>query len=231
MEVKQDRGGGPDDAITDKVTRLIRLGAYVETAVAHAGLAKSSHYEWMKRGSRERERRRALEAELEREREEDRNRKRKLRTEERARRKQRTEDDARLRAREDRYVIYADSVERALAEAEMADVAVLAQAAKGGAVIARTTRTRADGSVVSTERLSEPQWTAAAWRLERKHPDRWGRRVVDVSVTGAVATAEVQGAAREKLASILTRFVTRKVADSAANGSNGNGHALEDDDD
>lgn len=217
MEPKEDRGGGPDPETTEKVARLIRLGAYVETAVAHAGLAKSSHYEWMKRGSRERERRRALALEIEKEREDDKARVRRLRTEERKRRKQRADNDVRMREREDRYVVYADAIERALAEAEMADVAVLAQAAKGGAVVARTTRTRLDGTTLVTERLSEPQWTAAAWRLERKHPDRWGRRMVDVSVTGAVATTEVQGAAREKLASILTRFVARK-ANGAANG-------------
>ena len=43
-------------------------------------------------------------------------------------------------------------VERALADAEAAEVALIAQAARGGS------------------------WAAAAWLLERRYPDRWGRR-------------------------------------------------------
>ncbi len=46
---------------------------------------------------------------------------------------------------------FSDAVERALAEAEIRDVQRVAKA-------------------------SERQWQAAAWRLERKFPDRWGRR-------------------------------------------------------
>jgi hypothetical protein len=44
------------------------------------------------------------------------------------------------------------AVEKAMAEAELRDMEVIDQAAQSG------------------------QWQAAAWRLERKHPDRWGRR-------------------------------------------------------
>jgi transposase len=43
------------------------------------------------------------------------------------------------------------SVEKALADAEVRDVALIGKAAA-------------------------EQWQAAAWRLERKFPDRWGRR-------------------------------------------------------
>ncbi len=46
---------------------------------------------------------------------------------------------------------FAADVEEALAFSEVRDVAVIAKA--------------------STE-----QWQAAAWRLERRHPDKWGRR-------------------------------------------------------
>jgi transposase len=45
-----------------------------------------------------------------------------------------------------------DAVEKAQAEAEATDLALIAKAARSG------------------------QWQAAAWRLERKFPDRWGRR-------------------------------------------------------
>lgn len=51
------------------------------------------------------------------------------------------------------YREFSDAIQKALADAEVRDVALIAKAA-------------ADG-----------EWTAAAWRLERKFPDRWGRRV------------------------------------------------------
>jgi len=45
-----------------------------------------------------------------------------------------------------------DAVKRAMAEAEVRDLEVIDKAAQDGI------------------------WQAAAWRLERKHPDRWGRQ-------------------------------------------------------
>lgn len=49
------------------------------------------------------------------------------------------------------YRQFSDAVEKALAEAEMRDVMLVGRAA-------------------------ETNWQAAAWRLERKFPERWGRR-------------------------------------------------------
>ncbi|MBS1983804.1 MAG: hypothetical protein JST16_06505 [Bdellovibrionales bacterium] len=45
-----------------------------------------------------------------------------------------------------------DAVKKAMAAAELRDLAVIDRAAQQG------------------------EWTAAAWRLERKHPERWGRQ-------------------------------------------------------
>ncbi len=50
------------------------------------------------------------------------------------------------------YRAFSEALAEALAVAEVADVASIAKAAKDG------------------------QWQASAWRLERKFPDRWGRR-------------------------------------------------------
>lgn len=50
------------------------------------------------------------------------------------------------------YRDFSESVEKAMAEAEMIDVARINKAAQDGV------------------------WQAAAWRLERKHPDRWGKK-------------------------------------------------------
>ena len=59
---------------------------------------------------------------------------------------------ARVRKEEAPYVEFSDSVEKALAEAEVRDVVNVMKAADGG------------------------QWQASAWRLERKFPDRWGHK-------------------------------------------------------
>lgn len=62
-----------------------------------------------------------------------------------------------IRKSEAPFVGFSDAVEKALAEAEVRDVVIVGEAAK-------------------------VHWQAAAWRLERRHPDRWGRRQVDMNV-------------------------------------------------
>lgn len=59
--------------------------------------------------------------------------------------------DRASRHKEPLFLAFLDAVEKAQSEAEQRDVALIAQAA-------------------------QTQWQAAAWRLERKFPDRWGRR-------------------------------------------------------
>ena len=52
---------------------------------------------------------------------------------------------------------FSDAVEKAKAEAELLDITIVDKAARGG------------------------QWQASAWRLERKFPQKWGRRTeVDI---------------------------------------------------
>lgn len=58
---------------------------------------------------------------------------------------------ARPARKELKYIEFLDAVKRAEAEAEARDVAIISKAAL-------------------------TQWQAAAWRLERKHFSRWGRR-------------------------------------------------------
>jgi transposase-like protein len=66
----------------------------------------------------------------------------------------------RIRKAEAAYVAFSDAVKKAMAESELVDIATIAKASK------RT-------------------WQAAAWRLERKYPDRWGRKDrIDASITG-----------------------------------------------
>ena len=61
-----------------------------------------------------------------------------------------------IRKSEKPYVEFSNAVEKALAEAEIRDVAIIGKAA-------------------------EEQWQAAAWRLERKFPHKWGRKVIEHS--------------------------------------------------
>ena len=70
-----------------------------------------------------------------------------------AREKDRLEKNprARIRKSEKIYVEFSNAVEKALAHAEIRDVAIIGKAA-------------------------EENWKAAAWRLERKFPERWGRK-------------------------------------------------------
>lgn len=57
---------------------------------------------------------------------------------------------ARVKKSEEPYVEFSNAIEKALADAEVRDVAIIANAAK-------------------------ENWQAAAWRLERKFKERWGR--------------------------------------------------------
>jgi len=50
------------------------------------------------------------------------------------------------------YVAFSDAIKKAMGESELFDLGVITKAAKDGA------------------------WQASAWRLERKYPDRWGRK-------------------------------------------------------
>lgn len=72
---------------------------------------------------------------------------------------------ARIRKEEQPYVEFSNAVEKALAEAEMRDVLTISKAA-------------------------EEQWQAAAWRLERKFPDRWGRRMLDIKASHVVESKD-----------------------------------------
>lgn len=62
--------------------------------------------------------------------------------------------DAETQESEAPYVRFLESIKKALAVAEVRDLAVISEAAKAGV------------------------WQAAAWKLERRHPERWGRKIL-----------------------------------------------------
>ena len=136
--------------IIEHVIFSLKAGCYIETAAAYAGISKDTLYRWLKRGRKER---------------------RRLAADRRARPK----------ISEAQFVVFLDGVTRAMSESEVRDVSLIAQAANGGQkYVEEKVTTDANGNIISKQIITKslaPQWQAAAWRLERKHPKKWGRRV------------------------------------------------------
>jgi hypothetical protein len=105
--------------VADLIVRIVRAGGYLESAAAAAGIARSTLYDYLRRGARD---------EL------------------------------------GPYRAFAAAVRKAQADAEAVDVAVIG-------IAART------------------DWRAAAWRLSRRAPGRWG------SVPSGDFLADVDGVA------------------------------------
>jgi hypothetical protein len=74
-----------------------------------------------------------------------------------------------------RYSEFSEAVDRAAAEAEETAIEAIRQAAQGGGMITTRTYTRKDGTVVEEITRAKPDWSAAAWYLERAFRDRWSR--------------------------------------------------------
>lgn len=140
----------------DRIVQCIRMGGYIETAAATAAVSKVSVYEWLKVGATANDRHHRQGVPL-----------------------------AKLTAHERRCMEFANAVAEAEALAEMDDVATLAELAGPGRTRTTTTMKR-DGSgdvlehTTRTEEL-DPDARVLMWRLERRHPDRWGRRRLEVS--------------------------------------------------
>lgn len=112
------------DEVLAKITSVIKTGAYIETAIAFAGVPKATFYDWIKYG------RQGIEP----------------------------------------YKKVFELIEKTVAEAEIRDLLFIDAAAKTG------------------------HWQAAAWRLERRNPNRWGRQIrheVSGIDGGAIAVKEV----------------------------------------
>ena len=67
------------------------------------------------------------------------------------------------------YRAFSDAVEKAMAIAEVRGVELVTRAGEGTPTVLN-----AQGQVVTPG--IPPQWQAMAWRLERKYPEKWGRR-------------------------------------------------------
>lgn len=89
------------------------------------------------------------------------------------------------------YAAFADAIKKAESADEARRILRINQAGQGGTVVSETTITHPDGRVEREVKRTNPQWQADAWHLERKYPDRYGRRLQ------ADFTLQVQKVAQE----------------------------------
>lgn len=147
---------GDPVTVHDRIVSSLAAGNYIETAAALAGVSKQSVYEWLKVGAQ-------ASTDVT-------NRKTTL---------------AKLTQHQRDCIEFSDAVAEAQAQSEVRDVATLAQLARGGtAVTTKRVKKDAAGNVVETVETVEtlkPDPHVLTWRLERRFPDRWGRRTLEIS--------------------------------------------------
>ena len=73
---------------------------------------------------------------------------------------------------------FLSAIEKVEADAELMDLKTIGEFGLGLTVTIVKRTTKANGDIEETiETRPVREWTAAAWRLERRHPAKWGRRV------------------------------------------------------
>ena len=74
------------------------------------------------------------------------------------------------------YCDFCLAIKKAESEAEAERLSRITEAGVGGKLYKTITYTRKDGTEVVEEVLTQPQWLADMTTLERRHPERWGRK-------------------------------------------------------
>lgn len=154
-----DAVGNPT-TVADGIVSRIRAGAYLETACAAVDVHSHTAHKWMRTGTNARKRILAGAVEY---------------------------DD--LTPLEQQCIDFATGIEKAEADWQMRAEAQLEVLCRGGSTI-RTVTVRKDpkGGVIETIEKTEhipPDPKVIMWRLERRHPDLYGRRTVqEVKVGG-----------------------------------------------
>jgi hypothetical protein len=89
-------------------------------------------------------------------------------------------------------VAFVAAIKKAETQDEARRLLRISQAGEGGVVVSEKTTRYPDGRVVTEVQRTVPQWQAHAWMLERKYPDRYGRRVqADLAVQVRQVAEEV----------------------------------------
>lgn len=166
-----------NDRVQESICQSLRVGCYIETAAAMAGINVSTIHVWLRRGAAELRRRELYDLDLEARVIKDRELRklRKLSAHEKKLRRAKIESNKRIKKREQMYVDFHLAVERAMAQGEMHDLGIISNSARGGHVIERKVIKEKNGAETVIEKHAPPQWQAAAWKLERRNPKRWAR--------------------------------------------------------
>jgi hypothetical protein len=143
----------PGSTHADEILNHIRLGVNQRTACALAGISNGTLHKWQLAGARYT----ALQTQ--------------------GQLPEPTEE-------QQAYMAFVSRMKKAYADAEADRLAIIRNAAEGGRTLTKTTTRTSGGKteVTVSEEEMRPEWTAAAWYLERVHPARYARRV---EVTGA----------------------------------------------
>lgn len=140
----------------ERIVEALRIGEYVETAAALANVDKTTVYEWLKVGAN---------------------------AHDLVNRQGRTLKS--LTKHQLDCMEFSHAVAQAQAAARVEDVATLAEVAQGGRqIVTTTTKRNAEGEVIehtTRTETAQPNVAALTWRLERRWPEEWGRRRVEVS--------------------------------------------------
>lgn len=155
------------------VLNHLRIGGYIDDAAGLIGVTEQTVFEWISRGQAEEERRASMG---------------------RGNGKRFTAaEDKKLRRQNDDYLAFKLDVAIAQGQASASMLAVIAKVATGGVVQSLTTTTRRlpDGTEVTetVEKRAPPDWQAAAWRLERRLPKKWGREE-RIEMSGGLAVTD-----------------------------------------
>ena len=170
----EDNATELNEGVQDEFCKYLRMGSYQEQAAAMIGVSSRTVQRWLARGRKEISRREKhadlITAEANKVLRPVADKKRKAR-----------DDEHRQKAREEQpFVEFFLAVEKAMATSELGDLGVIAKSAQGKHVVeTRTVTTKDDNGndvVEKIEKHAKPEWTAAAWRLERRNPKRWARR-------------------------------------------------------
>jgi hypothetical protein len=181
-----------DDDIRDQLLEAIADGATFTTAAIYAGIGERTYYRWA---------RRAQDAE------------------------ETLEETGELPDTEQPFWQFGQGLQRAHARGQVANVRRIDRAAEGGYVVkTRTRRMRNPGSgdlVEETETdLALPDWRAAAWILERRHPEGFGKEASQVEISGpGGGPVKMAGGPVSSLEALSARLHQSLAADPAEQGA------------
>jgi hypothetical protein len=182
-------------ALRNQMVDLLESGQRFEAACDLCGITYQTHRNWMTRGEVEAHRL--------------------------------TDPKAKARKDETPYLEYFDAIKRATAHAEVDNVKSIIDASKGGQEVQTQTIEKFDKDGNLKERkvvtqLAPPQWTAAAWFLERRLPAEYGKRdVLKIETEVRQQLEQLLAALRNELSPGAYGEVERFVAERLGDGDQG----------